>query len=125
MQSMLRAVPPMLWAALGIVVVFGILHLTGARDAVSVLSGTPVEGMSMTVGAPLGVAYVIAYFGAVLFAPILVVAAAISTALGRGRQRPGRARPETGEDVAQKVSDARRLPRPGVTPSSTPLPRSA
>ena len=83
MRSMLRTVPPMLWPALGMVVGFGVLHLAGARDAVSVLSGTPVEGMSMAVAAALGAAYVLAYFGAVLLAPILVVAAALSSLIRR------------------------------------------
>jgi hypothetical protein len=60
--------------AIILVVVFAILHVAGAREAVGFLSGTVPEGH----GVPLfGALYLLAWFGAVLVAPILLIAAAI------------------------------------------------
>jgi hypothetical protein len=66
-------------AAIG-VAVFAVLHLLGARESTSVLSGTsPGSGTA----AFLGAAYAVAYFGAVVGAPVLVIAALIFCGLAR------------------------------------------
>ena len=64
--------------------VFAILHLAGLRMYAGVLSGTDVtEGLSRDGGATRGGIYVLAYFGCVVVAPILVIAAAIFAGLNR------------------------------------------
>lgn len=50
---------------------FAILHACGFRDDTSVLSGAPASS------AAAGVAYVAAYFGAIVIAPVLLLAAAV------------------------------------------------
>ncbi len=50
---------------------FAILHACGFRDDTSVLSGGPASS-----GAA-GVAYVVAYFGAIVIAPVLLLAAVV------------------------------------------------
>lgn len=64
--------------AIAIWIVFGVLHALGLRDWVSVLSGTPVTAVPFEVAGPAGALYVLAYFGAVVVAPILVIAAALA-----------------------------------------------
>jgi hypothetical protein len=51
--------------------VFVLLHLAGGRDEVGFLSGSYEPSL-------LGAAYALAWFGAVIVAPILVIAAGIS-----------------------------------------------
>lgn len=62
----------------------GALHVAGARDAVSVLSGTMPSGGGAS--ASLGVLYVLAWFGAVVAGPPMLIAAALLTALRRARR---------------------------------------
>jgi hypothetical protein len=73
-----RKVPGMVRFAIGIWIVHGVLHALGLRDWVSVLSGTPVTAVPFEVAGPAGALYVVAYFGAVVVAPILVIAAAFA-----------------------------------------------
>jgi hypothetical protein len=65
--------------AIALWVAFGVLYTIGARDCVSVLSGTPVPGVSFEVAATLGALYVLAWFGAILVAPIFAIAALVAT----------------------------------------------
>jgi len=67
-----------------IVVVFTAAHLCGLREYASVLSGT-TGGMhvSADTAAVLGLLYILRYFAAVLGAPILLLAAAISALGGK------------------------------------------
>ncbi len=55
----------LLWLA------FGLVHALGLREYTTVLSGTPVGGLAPTLG---GVFYVILDFGAVVAAPIALIA---------------------------------------------------
>jgi hypothetical protein len=75
-----------------LVAAFVVCHLLGLREHVSVLSGTPPPAGG---GDPLlGVAYALAWFGAVVFAPILAIAAGVLAALDRLRsRRPAPSRP--------------------------------
>ena len=60
-------------------------HLLGLREHVSVLSGTAPPGSG---GDPsLGVAYAVAWFSAVVVAPILALAAGVLAAIDRLRSR--------------------------------------
>ncbi len=70
--------------AVGIAAVFAALHLAGAREHVGFLSGTAgPEGWSRAGSAAFGLAYVFFYFGAVLVAPILVLAAGLLSVIRR------------------------------------------
>ncbi|WP_375754294.1 hypothetical protein [Corallococcus exercitus] len=62
---------PFVMAALGLGALFLLLHLGGGRQCVGVLSGTVVGG-PWQMG--LGVVYALAWFGAVLVAPVLLLA---------------------------------------------------
>jgi hypothetical protein len=79
----LRSVPLALWLAALIALIFGALSALGLRDWVSILSGTPVPGVPYEAAALGGALYVLAYFGAVLLAPILAIAGAVSMLSGR------------------------------------------
>lgn len=73
----------MIRAALAMVAAALLLQLVGARDAVSVLSGTrPGSGWH----ALLGLAYAMAYFSAVVLAPILGSAGVIRRLGDLGRR---------------------------------------
>lgn len=61
-----------------VVIAFGVTEMAGLRDWVSVLSGTPVPGVPFEEAIAGGALYVLAWFGAVLLAPILAIAAALS-----------------------------------------------
>ncbi|MCA9604019.1 MAG: hypothetical protein KC619_00365 [Myxococcales bacterium] len=72
----LRLPVPMVVAAC-LFAVHGLSRLFGVEDCVGVLSGTPVPGISFELAA-LGAAFhLLSWFGAVLVAPILVVASAL------------------------------------------------
>jgi hypothetical protein len=72
----LRPLSPLGFLALAaaIVAVFGVLHLAGLRADASILSGTAPPDAA---GPLLGVSYVLAYFAAVILAPILTLAAGV------------------------------------------------
>lgn len=73
---------------------FVVCHMLGLREQVSVLSGTPPPAGG---GDPLlGVAYALAWFGGVVFAPILAIAAgglAVVDRLRSRRSAPARTAP--------------------------------
>jgi len=76
-----------LWRALTLGVLFFIVHLAGLRDYTAFLSGTPGEvGAGMRTSALYGTVYIFFYFGAVLVAPTLVLAAGIVWLWQRVRQ---------------------------------------
>ncbi|WP_437727446.1 hypothetical protein [Sorangium sp. So ce861] len=71
---------------------FAACHLLGLREHVSVLSGTAPPGGGAD--ASLGVVYALAWFGAVVLAPILAIAACVLAAGDRLRsRRPAPSRP--------------------------------
>jgi hypothetical protein len=70
----------LLLVAVALVAVFGLLHLAGLREDAGILSGSPA---SSVLG---GIAYVLAYFGAVVVAPIFLLAEGL-LALHRRRGR--------------------------------------
>ncbi|MCP3102147.1 hypothetical protein LZ198_25080 [Myxococcus sp. K15C18031901] len=72
---------PMVSRALLLVAVFGVLHLLGGRQYVGVLSGTLEGGMAAML---FGITYALSWFGAVLLAPILLLAGLASLSLRRG-----------------------------------------
>ncbi|WP_223637752.1 hypothetical protein [Corallococcus sp. EGB] len=74
---------PFILAALGIGAVFLALHLSGGREFVGVLSGTIVGGPG-SMG--FGVVYALSWFGAVLVAPVLLLAGMADLLLGRVRR---------------------------------------
>nr|BDT31188.1 hypothetical protein MFMH1_08570 [Myxococcus sp. MH1] len=71
---------PRVLMALVWVAVFLLLHLAGGRQYVGVLSGTRVGGAPELV---FGLLYALAWFGAVLLAPILLLAGLADAALPR------------------------------------------
>jgi hypothetical protein len=58
-----------------ILVCFGVLHASGGRASVGVLSGSFGSGLEV----PVGLAYVIAWFGVVLVVPITLLALLLDT----------------------------------------------
>jgi SNF family Na+-dependent transporter len=70
------------WATV-IVIAFGIVHLLGWREFTTVLSGTIPKENSEAEAAFKGLAYMAAYFAAVLVAPICLLAIGISYGLER------------------------------------------
>ncbi len=61
-------------AAVALAVLYGVVHLAGLRVDASFLSGTaPPDDF----GVLLGLAYVILYFGFVVVAPVLAIAAVL------------------------------------------------
>ncbi|RKG74559.1 hypothetical protein D7W79_22570 [Corallococcus exercitus] len=74
---------PFVIAALGLIALFVGLHLGGGRESVGVLSGTVVGG-PWRMG--LGIVYTLAWFGAVLVAPVLLLAGLADGVLGRVRR---------------------------------------
>src|SRR5512144_1826649 len=57
---------------------FGLGHALGWREHTAFLSGTPTEaGTDLRISALLGVVYLAFYFGSVLAAPILLLAAVL------------------------------------------------
>lgn len=75
----------MIRVALLLVVMFGALHLAGAREYVAMLSGTHPAGPEEVL---FGVAYVLAWFGAILVAPILGIAGVIARVAQEARPTP-------------------------------------
>ena len=75
-----------------VAVFFAACHLAGWREHTTFLSGTPASaGGSVNTSALLGVVYMAAYFGLVLLAPILVLAAGLLFAFERwGFHRRGK-----------------------------------
>lgn len=63
--------------ALVLVAALAVLHAAGLRDWVSVLSGTPVADVPWALSALGGASYALAWFGAVLLAPILALTSAL------------------------------------------------
>ncbi|WP_437970414.1 hypothetical protein WMF04_14480 [Sorangium sp. So ce260] len=75
-----------------LVAAFAACHLLGLREHVSVLSGTAPPGGAGD--ASLGVAYALSWFGGVILAPILAIAAGALAAVDRLRsRRPAPSRP--------------------------------
>ena len=61
-----------------IVLLFGLAHLAGLREFTTIITGTmAVPAWGAEVCAILGVGYMALYFGAVVLAPILVIAAGL------------------------------------------------
>lgn len=79
-----RAARVLVAASVVLALALGLLHALGARDSVSILSGTMPAGGSES--AALGVLYVLAWFGTVVASPPMVVAAALLTALRLARK---------------------------------------
>jgi hypothetical protein len=62
-------------------------HLAGLRECTSILSGTTPQGTyPATVEQIFAVTYIMAYLGAVMLAPILLIAAVMIKLLGRLRE---------------------------------------
>ena len=74
--------------ALLLAVFFGIVHASGWREHTTFLSGTAVStDTSLNVSMVCGLIYLLAYFGFVLLAPILILAAGILSGLSLLRKR--------------------------------------
>ena len=76
--------------AVVLIAALAVLHLGGARACTSVLSGTsPVAGGWSVPAALAGAAYIVAYLGTVVIAPILLIAAGLLAAWpAPGSRRP-------------------------------------
>lgn len=90
-RSLLRAdtfTPPGLcvWAG-ATTVAFALVHLAGWREQVTVLSGTLPPGSSFVTVQFKAAIYLAAYFGTVVGAPILLLAAALLKAWSRSLSR--------------------------------------
>ncbi|GEM_PF-3542903 len=69
---------PLLYRALVLGVLFFLVHLAGLREYTAFLSGTPaMVETSMRLSFFYGSIYILLYLGAVVLAPILVIAAGI------------------------------------------------
>jgi hypothetical protein len=80
----------LLYAA-SLLVFYGVLHLLGLRECVSLVCGTPRPVLgSVELGCAAGAAYIALYFGVAVFVPILLIAAAVMAVLMRllARRRP-------------------------------------
>jgi hypothetical protein len=88
-----RASRVLVAAALFVACALGVLHLLGARDAVSILSGTVPSGGAGS--AALGAFYALAWFATVVLAPPMVIAAVLLAAARYARApcRPPRSPP--------------------------------
>ncbi len=94
------------WAG-AVTVAFALAHLAGWREQVTILSGTLPTGSSWVTAQFKAAAYFATYFGAVLGAPILLLAAALlklwagrnggfpATKTARLESRPSGMRPTT------------------------------
>lgn len=88
------------WVAAGLLaVVFFTLHGFGARDAVSLLSGTPTADPVVGVGG--GLLYALSWFGLSLVAPVLLIAGLLYGLL-LGRSRPPRGFGERDAEAATR-----------------------
>jgi hypothetical protein len=68
----------LLFRAAAIAAAFLICHALGLRQYTTIASGTaPVAFGGQSVGAALGILYIASYFGFVLLAPVLVLAAGL------------------------------------------------
>ncbi len=65
------------WAALVLCLLYAVCHALGWREYTSFLSGSAPVGERSNLALVLGIVYVLSYFGFVLLAPILALAAAI------------------------------------------------
>jgi hypothetical protein len=70
----------LLMRAAFLLIVFGVFHLLGWRDDTRILSGTSLPSDAAVVR---GLLYAAAYFSAVIVSPILLLAAAMQTAMYR------------------------------------------
>jgi len=67
-----------------ILVLYLVAHVAGLRECTSFLSGTmPLGSFGQYLNGFLGIAYVLVYIGAVIVAPILIVAAGVFFLLQR------------------------------------------
>jgi hypothetical protein len=80
------------WAAWAVCLLYGVCHVLGWREYTAFLSGSAPAAEQANLCLALGIVYAAAYFGFVLLAPILLLAAGIFTLLLRaGRtDRPAR-----------------------------------
>ena len=68
-----------MWAALPLCLLYAVCHVLGWREYTAFLSGSAPAGERTDLGLLLGIVYVVAYFGFVLVAPILLLAAGSSS----------------------------------------------
>ena len=77
---------------------FLVVHAAGLREYTSVLSGTPASGsLPEAFALAAGIAYATLYFGFVLLAPLLVLAAVILVLLARITRHGRRSPPGAGQ----------------------------
>ena len=70
-----------------ILAVYLLAHLAGLRDSTSILSGTTPQGAyPAAVERIFALVYILAYLGAVMLAPVLLIAAVMLKLLGRSRE---------------------------------------
>jgi len=66
-----------------ILVAYAVAHLLGLREYTTILSGTlPAAGLGHTLGAGLGVLYIVLYVGVVVIVPVLILASGMLVAAG-------------------------------------------
>ena len=74
--------------AIALMVLFLIVHLAGLREYTAFLSGTAANpAIGMQTSAFYGMAYIVFYVGAIVAAPILVIAAGILVGWQKFRER--------------------------------------
>ena len=70
--------PSWLFSRAGLILLcFGVVHLLGWRESVSFLSGPTSDGVPGLFSLVAGITYALVYFGAVVGAPILGIAAVL------------------------------------------------
>lgn len=93
-------VPALLRRAALIALLFGLLHVFGARECTSVLCGTrPEVAGSFLVAALTGVAYIIAYILFTVVMPVLLIAAGMLGVGGICRSTKSRTRLTTRTEI--------------------------
>ena len=63
--------------ALVVAAAFLVVHIAGLRDYTSILNGTVGPGAGRNLSAVLGIVYLVFYMAAIVFAPMLLLAAGI------------------------------------------------
>jgi hypothetical protein len=74
------------WAAAALCLLYAVCHVLGWREYTAFLSGSAPAAERANLCLALGIVYAVAYFGFVLLAPILLIAAGIFALLLHARR---------------------------------------
>ena len=95
--------PKLMVLAFALLVIHGISWALGLEDWVGLLSGTPVPGVSLEFAAMGASLHVLSWFGAVVVAPILIIASVLleaASAVGADAESESRGSGEASQQTA-------------------------